>query len=125
MMPLFFFLFFLLMVIYALLIAYYHAAWNRLPSFELSPNQASVFISVIIAARNEEKNIQALLQSLEAQQYPKEYYEVIIIDDHSTDATWSLLQAMSFAQMQVKFIRLGEHIDNSQVIASYKKKAIE
>ena len=124
-MPLFFFLFFLLMVIYALLIAYYHAAWNRLPAFVLPPNQASVFISVVIAARNEEKNISALLQSLEAQQYPKQLYEVIVIDDHSTDTTWSLLKEMIFAQMQVKMIRLEEHVDTSNVIASYKKKAIE
>jgi cellulose synthase/poly-beta-1,6-N-acetylglucosamine synthase-like glycosyltransferase len=125
MMPFFFFLFFLLMVVYAVLIAYYHSAWNRLPAFVLPEKQASVFISVIIAARNEENNIPALLQSLYAQQYPKEFYEVIVIDDHSTDNTWSLLQEQSFSSMNVKPLQLKEFVEETGVIASYKKKAIE
>lgn len=125
MMPLFIFLFFLLMVVYAVLIAYYHSAWNKLPEFVLPEKQASVFISVIIAARNEEKNIQALLQSLHGQQYPKELYEVIIIDDHSTDGTWSLLQELQFEQLQLKPLQLKEYVDNTSSIASYKKKSIE
>src|SRR5689334_19960184 len=104
MMPLFFFLFFVLMVVYAILIAYYHKAWNRLPEFALPQKQASVFISVIISARNEEKNINALLQSLQDQQYPKELYEVIIINDHSTDTTWSMLQAYNAGLMQLKIL---------------------
>jgi cellulose synthase/poly-beta-1,6-N-acetylglucosamine synthase-like glycosyltransferase len=125
MMPLFFFLFFLLMVVYAVLIAYYHNAWNKLPEFVLPDKQASVFISVIIAARNEEKNIQSLLQSLHNQQYPKELYEVIIIDDHSTDDTWALLQELRFEQLQLKPLQLKEFVDNTSTIASYKKKSIE
>ena len=125
MMPLFFFLFFLLMVVYAVLIAYYQKAWNRLPEFVSPEKQASVFISVIIAARNEEKNMQHLLQSLHDQQYPKELYEVIIIDDHSTDGTWVLLQELHFEQLQVKPLQLKEYVDNASSIASYKKKAIE
>jgi cellulose synthase/poly-beta-1,6-N-acetylglucosamine synthase-like glycosyltransferase len=125
MMPLFIFLFFLLMVVYAALIAYYHKAWNKLPEFVLPEKQASVFISVIIAARNEEKNIQNLLQSLHDQQYPKELYEVIIIDDHSTDGTWALLQELRFEQLQLKSLQLKEYVDDTSSIASYKKKSIE
>jgi cellulose synthase/poly-beta-1,6-N-acetylglucosamine synthase-like glycosyltransferase len=125
MMPFFFFLFFLFMVVYAVLIAYYHSAWNRLPEFVLPEKQASVFISVIIAARNEENNIPELLQSLHAQQYPKELYEVIVIDDHSTDNTWSLLQEQPFPSMQLRPLQLKEFVEETGVIASYKKKAIE
>lgn len=124
-MPLFFFLFFLLMVVYAVLIAYYHAAWNRLPEFVLPEKNASVFISVIIAARNEENNINGLLQSLYDQRYPKELYEVIIIDDHSTDNTWPLLQEQRFFPMQVKPLQLQYFVEERSAIASYKKKAIE
>ena len=46
-----------------------------------------VKVSVLIAARNEEKNIVKLLQSLYNQTFPKELYEVIIVDDHSEDNT--------------------------------------
>lgn len=124
-MPLFLFLFFLLMVAYAVLTAYYHKAWNHLPEFVLPQQQPVTAISVIIAARNEAANIQALLQSLYEQQYPKELYEVIIVDDHSTDATWPVLQQISFPGMRFTAIPLAEHADMSGAISSYKKKAIE
>lgn len=44
-------------------------------------------VSVLIAARNEGKNIGRLLQSLYNQSFKKEDFEVIIVDDHSADAT--------------------------------------
>lgn len=44
-------------------------------------------VSVLIAARNEEKNIEKLLESLKKQSFPKELFEVIIVNDHSIDNT--------------------------------------
>ncbi len=47
----------------------------------------SVPVSIIIPCRNEEKNINACIESIYAQNYPKELIEVIVIDDHSEDST--------------------------------------
>ncbi len=44
-------------------------------------------VSVLIAARNEEENIEKLLESLKKQSFPKELFEVIIVNDHSIDYT--------------------------------------
>ena len=44
-------------------------------------------VSVFVAARNEEKNLDKCLLSLAAQQYPG-FWEVWIADDHSTDQTF-------------------------------------
>ena len=44
-------------------------------------------ISILIAAKNEGKNIEKLLQSLYNQSFSKDKFEVIIVDDHSTDDT--------------------------------------
>ena len=52
---------------------------------EKSP--ANKDVSILIAARNEGTNIEKLLQSLYNQSFNKEKFEVIIIDDHSTDET--------------------------------------
>ena len=41
--------------------------------------------SIVIAIRNEEKNIAGLLKSLAQQNYPNHLFEIIIIDDHSED----------------------------------------
>lgn len=47
-------------------------------------------VSVLIPARNEEKKISELLDSLVVQDYPE--YEVLIVDDGSTDSTWSIIE---------------------------------
>ncbi len=51
---------------------------------------SSRFISVVVSAKNEEKNIDKLLSALFAQNYPKEKYEIIIVDDYSADSTREL-----------------------------------
>jgi 1,2-diacylglycerol 3-beta-glucosyltransferase len=48
---------------------------------------ANISVSVIIAARNEKKNISACLESVAKQTYPISKYEIIIINDGSTDDT--------------------------------------
>ncbi|PKN80720.1 MAG: hypothetical protein CVU48_00885 [Candidatus Cloacimonetes bacterium HGW-Cloacimonetes-1] len=52
-------------------------------------------ISVIIAAKNEAQNIPTLLTSLLQLDYPRELYEIIIVDDGSDDDTWALLEQYS------------------------------
>lgn len=44
-------------------------------------------VSVVVAARNEEKNIETLLGSLMKQDYPDGLLEIIIVNDNSTDRT--------------------------------------
>ncbi len=46
--------------------------------------------SIIIAAKNEEKNISYLIKSLQELHYPKENFEVIIVDDNSSDKTYEI-----------------------------------
>ncbi len=50
-------------------------------------------LSLIIAAKNEENNIESLIDSLEQQNYPKENLEVIFVDDNSTDKTAEIIQS--------------------------------
>ncbi|MFC1726338.1 glycosyltransferase [candidate division KSB1 bacterium] len=50
------------------------------------------FISILISARNEEKNILGCLESLKDQSYPPGQFEVIIINDHSADNTESVVK---------------------------------
>ncbi|MCB0732253.1 MAG: glycosyltransferase, partial [Ignavibacteriae bacterium] len=56
----------------------------KLPVNEKSFNE-ELKISVIVAAKNEVNNLPNLIKSLENQKYPINKYEVIIIDDNSTD----------------------------------------
>lgn len=45
--------------------------------------------SIIIAFRNEEYNLPKLITSLSKLNYPKELFEVLLIDDHSQDKSFS------------------------------------
>ena len=56
-------------------------------------NDAIPQFSVLIAARNEAGNLPQLLRDLAAQSLPAARFEVLIADDHSTDATAAIVAA--------------------------------
>ncbi|MFC1853501.1 glycosyltransferase [candidate division CSSED10-310 bacterium] len=60
-------------------------------------------ISVIIPARNEEKNIARVLSSCLNQDY--ERFEVIVVDDHSTDKTPEIIAALATDSENLKVVR--------------------
>jgi len=64
-------------------------------------------VSVLIAARNEGKNIEKLLQSLYNQTFDKENFEVIIVDDHSDDDTFGISESfkVSHPEMSLKLLK--------------------
>ena len=65
-------------------------------------------VSVVIAARNEEKNLPDLIQDLLHQEYPLEQLEVIIVDDRSTDFTAKILREAAENYAVVKYIRVEQ-----------------
>ncbi|MGH2552522.1 MAG: glycosyltransferase, partial [Chitinophagaceae bacterium] len=102
--------------LYSCLILYFWKAWKSIPNYSASDTIPQTSISIIIPARNEEKNIGALLLSLQQQSYPRGLFEIIVVDDHSTDGTVGIVQQYPL----VKLIKLMD--DN---LNSFKKKAIE
>ena len=58
-----------------------------------SPPQNAPLISVCVPARNEERNIGCCVEALLAQTYPN--FEIIVLDDRSTDATPQILQNLA------------------------------
>ncbi len=61
-----------------------------------------VDISIVIAVRNESDNIETLLNQLVNQNYKKKKYEIIIVDDHSTDNTANLVDRFAKENTDVK-----------------------
>lgn len=95
---------------YALLIICITIGWWRLNDFKSPASPVNAKISVIVAARNEAGNIESLLKSLLQQNYPPDLMEIIIIDDHSTDDTALLAEALIAAgshDFKSKLIRLN------------------
>lgn len=50
-------------------------------------------VSILVPARNEERNIKACIDSLLAQRYPD--FEVLVLNDNSTDQTGAILEQIS------------------------------
>jgi len=65
-------------------------------------------ISVIIAARNEEKNISVLLNDLISQSINKDKFEVIISNDRSTDKTKNIINQYAKQHSFIKAIHIDE-----------------
>lgn len=104
--------------IYLLLLIYLMRGWSRI---KITPAKKASFqtkVTILIAARNEEERISLTIEDVLAQDYPKHLFEVIIVDDHSTDNTAAIIS--SYANRGVRLLQLQE----ARALNSYKKKAI-
>lgn len=123
-MAIFLLIFFLLLTCYSFLIEFYRRSWNQVPEFSVSKPVDEPFISVVIPLRNEETNIPALIESLEQQTYPRSRFEIILVDDYSTDRTWEVIQALSPDSSNIRPIKLSDQ-GGAEPVRAHKKFAIE
>ena len=65
----------------------------------------SVQVSVIVAAKNSQLYIGRCLRSLLNQSFDQDKYEVIVINDGSTDNSENIIEART-----AKPIKIGEHL---------------
>jgi len=70
-------------------------------------------VSVVITSRNEEKNVGDCLEAMTRQEYPKNKYEVIIVDD-SSDNTYEIVKKYA---KKYKFIKGEKQKGNSRIEA--------
>lgn len=89
------------------------------PNRYRSSNKYSV--SVVIAARNEEKNIGNLLSELVNQTYPKSLFEIIIVNDDSADRTGEIIDTFVEHHNHVKHIH---SIPGKETNLTAKKNAL-
>jgi cellulose synthase/poly-beta-1,6-N-acetylglucosamine synthase-like glycosyltransferase len=108
-----------LTILYVAVVVSFIIGWERLSDFTRSTAMPKVSVSIIVAARNEAENISLTIMDLLAQDYDPSLMEIIFIDDHSTDATGSVIS--SFQDPRIRLITLNE----TNTINSYKKKAIQ
>jgi cellulose synthase/poly-beta-1,6-N-acetylglucosamine synthase-like glycosyltransferase len=110
---------------YTLLIESYRRWFLQVQPFNVSEDYIPLLsFSVIIPARNEEEQIEKCLLSILQQNYPNHLFEVIVIDDHSTDNTPGIIQNLQQRYDNLKLLNLKDLLQGQQ-LNSYKKKAIE
>lgn len=86
--------------------------------FEKYPHQDLLTVSIIVAARNEEKNILKTITSLDNLDYPKENLEIILVDDQSIDATGQIMD--NFIKNKTYFRKISTENFNSKLIGKMR-----
>jgi len=79
------------------------------------------FVSIIIAARNEEINLPPLINDLIKQEYPLGKFEIIIVNDRSSDSTQKILDEASENYSFIKNVK----VDKKSKEITPKKHALD
>jgi biofilm PGA synthesis N-glycosyltransferase PgaC len=74
---------------YIFLILRFHFSWMQMTDAKTISDQ-KMMVSIVVAIRNEALHIISLLSSIQKQTYQN--FEIIVIDDHSTDSSCRLVQ---------------------------------
>ena len=94
--------------IYFLIIFFFFIGWKKLPQAKGAGLHDAVDISLVIACRNEEKNLPGLLHKIVSQDYPMQKLEVILVNDHSTDKTFEKIHDFIKNYPHIKLLNLAE-----------------
>ncbi len=115
----------ILTILYAILLMAYRYWFGKLKSFEpIAAFTQNIHFTVVIPARNEEGNIKACLDAILAQDYDKNNYEIIVIDDFSEDNTAIIVKGFSAQNANVHLLSMSDYFKPGEM-NSFKKKAIE
>jgi len=100
----------------------YTIGWYNLNTYKGEERDFQTRASIIIPARNEEQNIITLLNDLITQDFPKELFEIFIVNDNSSDNTKIIVEYFinQHTEYQLKLINISKENPNR----AYKKKAI-
>jgi len=108
----------IILFLYALLIIRYTLGWYKVKT--ITNKDFTPKVSIVIAMRNEENEVERLLQNLQSQIYPTDKLELILVNDHSTDNTLNILNSSQLDNLQVINMPKGEFGKKNAI-----KKAIE
>ena len=113
--------FYFFLVFYLILLLYYWFGWRRTEEHNISSN-TSTSITVIISARNEEQNVSDCLQNILRQDYPSSKFNIIVVDDYSTDNT--SLEVSSMRSDKITLLSLKDTPGKHSAETPNKKIAI-
>ncbi|MBC8146074.1 MAG: glycosyltransferase, partial [bacterium] len=78
-------------IAYAIEYTFFLFGQRRVPGVRRQIPQAFPRVSVVVAARNEARNIEQCLASLARQDYPADLLQIVAVDDESEDSTHALM----------------------------------
>jgi len=108
-------------LLYSIQVYKYNKLWLATPEiFTKKDTPSKLQISIIVSARNEEKNIEKCIKSLLNQNYNKSNYEILVFDDFSEDKTYDIVSKFK----EVKIFKLQDVLEEKFKNLANKKRAI-
>lgn len=111
---------FIICFLYVLLILYFARGIDRLKDLVCDLNKPVTYFSILVPFRNEALNLPGLLESINALDYPADQFELILINDDSSDASLSIVNSYKTKHPKLNL----SLIDNKKQSSSPKKDAI-
>ena len=109
----------IVIILYSLMILLFIVGLIRLPKTEIDKTIPQKKISILIPFRNEENTLDALLKSIQHLEYNSDNFEILLIDDESTDASVKIIKRWQDKIPNLKIL------NNHRVSNSPKKDAIQ
>lgn len=106
--------------IYVLFILQLIFGFDKIKSFVRTDEKPITKFSIIVPFRNEEKNLLKLLKSISKLNYPKDLFEIILVDDFSSDGSEKVFNTWRFQNGLIQTTLL----ENLRLSNSPKKDAI-
>ncbi len=103
---------------YAIRILSYLHGWIKTARLDVNLGAAADGkASIVVPVRNEARQIGSLLEDLRKQSYPEDQYEIIIVNDHSTDHTSEIANSYTsrFANIRLIELEAGEYGKKSAI----------
>jgi poly-beta-1,6-N-acetyl-D-glucosamine synthase len=98
----------LISIIYFIIIFSFFWGWNKIKVYRKGNLRLSgFFISVIVPFKNEEKNLIQLINSLSNQTLDNNLFEILLVNDNSTDDSMHLALQNTFGKHNFQCIRLS------------------
>ncbi len=108
----------IIVLVYLVFIGSLVLGFGKVRTFTLGELKPVTKFSIIVPFRNEQKHLENLLRSIDRLNYPKNMFEVIFVDDTSTDAS---LEIIKKATKNLEFTTI---VPNNRISGSPKKDAI-
>ena len=100
-------------------LVYYLGIFSKFAFVKAKPGTPKrIPISVIVCAKNEEENVEALVPLLVQQEYPE--FEIVLIDDASSDNTLEKFEAFEKQYPNIKLVK----VENNEAFWGNKKFAL-
>lgn len=102
--------------LYVISFLFFIYGWKQLPhsSNQVKPSRVWPTLSIIAPLRNEDAQLPDLLNDIHNQTYPSKKYEIILVNDHSTDQTGKRIEQAAFHHDHIMAVHLPKDLSGKK-----------